>query len=125
MKKRNVFVVGDSLFAETLIQALGDSQNVVVIGSAPTPDDALPLLEELSPDVVIVAVADEAVVAAFTPILIANPNLTIIHTDLSTNQMQVITNQSVDARMSDLLAAIAALPKQGASDGNELSAGKN
>ena len=125
MKIRNVFVVGDSLFAETLIQALGDSQNVAVIGSAPTPDDALPLLEELSPDVVIVAVADEAVVAAFTPILIANPNLTIIHTDLNTNQMQVITNQSVDARMSDLLAAIAALPKQGASDDDELSTGKN
>ncbi len=125
MELRNVFVVGNSLFAETLIQALGDNQNVVVIGTAPTPEDALPMLKEKSPDAVIVAVADDDVVAAFTPILVSNPNLTIIHADLSTNQMQVITNQSVDARMSDLLAAIAASPKQGASGGEEKVTGKS
>jgi len=125
MELRNVFVVGDSLFAETLIHPLGDSQYVAVIGTAPTPEDALPMLKEQSPDAVIVAVADEAVVAAFTPILIANPNLTIIHADLNTNQIQVITNQSIDARMSDLLAAIAALPKQGASSDEETSTGKS
>lgn len=115
MELRNVFVVGDSLFAETLIQLLGDSQTVSVIGTAPTPEDALPLLKSQSPDAVIVAVADESIVAAFAPILVANPNLPIIHADLNTNQMQVITNQSIDARVSDLLAAIAALPKLDAS----------
>jgi len=116
MELRNVFVIGDSLFAETLIQLLGDSQTVSVIGTASTPEDALPMLKNQSPDAVIVAVADESIVAAFTPILVANPNLPIIHADLNTNQMQVITNQSIDARVSDLLAAIAALPKQDASN---------
>ena len=125
MELRNVFVVGDSLFAEALVQSLGESENVVVIGAALTPEDALPMLKEQSPDAVIVAETNEAVIAAFTPMLIANPNLTIIHADLSTNQMQVITNHSIDARVSDLLAAIAAPPKQGVSSDEEISTGKS
>ena len=125
MELREVFVVGDSLFAEALVQSLGDSQNVTVIGTALTSEGALPMLKEQSPDAVIVAETNEAVVAAFTPMLIANPNLTIIHADLSTNQMQVITNHSIDARMSDLLAAIAASPKQGITSDEKISTGKS
>jgi len=125
MELRKVFVVGDSLFAEALIQSLGESPNVVIIGTAPSPEDALPMLKEQSPDAVIVAETNEAVVAAFSPMLIANPNLTIIHADLSTNQMQVITNHSIDARISDLLAAIAASPKQGITSDEKISTGKS
>ncbi len=110
MKSRTVFVVGDSLFAETLVEVLGGSENVTVIGTAPTPEEALPLLESQFPDAVIVAVADENVSAAFAPILLANPNLPIIHTNINTNQVQVITNQSIDAHIKDLMAAIAGLP---------------
>jgi len=112
MEIRSVFVVGDSLYADTLVQVLGDSEAVVVSGTAPTPEEALTLLQSQSPDAVIVAVADESIVAAFSPILIANPNLPIIHADLKTNQVQVITNQSIDASTSVLLDAIAALPKR-------------
>jgi chemotaxis response regulator CheB len=111
MELRNVFVIGDSLFAETLVQILGDSQAVKVIGTAPTPKDALPALKNQSPDAVVVAVAGDDVGVIFAPIMVAYPNLPIIHGDLSTNTMQVITNQSIDARRSNLLAAIAALPK--------------
>jgi DNA-binding NarL/FixJ family response regulator len=110
MKLRNVFVVGNSLFAETLVEVLGRSADVAVIGTAPTSEEALPLLESQTPDAVIVAVADKNVSNAFAPILIAKPNIPIIHTDINTNQVQVITNQSIDAHLSDLLAAIAALP---------------
>ncbi|MBT3239463.1 MAG: hypothetical protein HON98_03050 [Chloroflexi bacterium] len=119
MKLRNIFVVGDSLFAETLVEVLGRSENVTVIGTAPTPELALPLLESHFPDAVIVAVADENVKATFAPILIANPNLPIIHTDINTNQVQVITNQSIDAHINDLLAAIASLPDREAGSGDE------
>lgn len=110
MNLRKVIVVGDSLFAETLIELFSRSENVTVIATAPTPEEALPLLESQNPDAVIVAVADENVTATFAPILIANPNLPIIHTDINTNQVQVITNQSIDAHLSDLMAAIAGLP---------------
>ena len=125
MELRNVFIIGDSLFADTLIQSLEGSENVVVVGTAPTPEDALSVLKHHSLDAVIMAVVDESVVADFAPILIANPDLAIIHADLSTNQMQVITNQSIDARISDLLTAIADLPKRREADHGKISKGKN
>ena len=62
MELRNVFVVGDSLFAETLIQLLGDSQTVSVIGTAPTPEDAIPKLKSQTPDAVIVATGAQPIV---------------------------------------------------------------
>ena len=125
MEIRNIFVVGDSLFADTLIQSLGGSENVAVVGTAPTPEYALPMLKEQNLDAVIVAVADESVVVDFTPILIANPELAIIRADLSTNQMQVIRNQSINARISDLLSAIADLPKRKVADDREILKKKN
>lgn len=124
MELRKVFVVGDSLFAETLIEVLGLSENVTIIGTAPTAEESLTLLERLSPDAVIVAVADENIMVAFAPILVANPNLPIIHTDINTNQVQVITNQSIDADISNLLAAIAALPGRDANRDEDTPTGK-
>ena len=74
---------------------------------------------------VTVAVADENDPAAFAPILLANPNLPIIHTDINTNRVQVITNQSIDAHITDLLAAIAGLPDRAASGKEHSSNGKD
>jgi hypothetical protein len=50
-----VFVVGSSLFAETLAQILGDSRTVTVIGTAPSPEVALPTFEVEYPEAVVVA----------------------------------------------------------------------
>jgi len=112
VEMRRVVVVGGSLFAETLVQVLGESPAVTVIGVAPSPEEAIISLPEQSPDAVIVAVADEAVVTAFAPILIAYPDLPLIHVDLNADQIQVITHHTIDAQISDLLAAIAALPRR-------------
>ncbi|HDD61410.1 MAG TPA: response regulator transcription factor [Chloroflexi bacterium] len=121
MKTREVFVVGDSLFAETLVEILGKSENISVIGTAPNSESALSLLEKQFPDAVIVAVADENAVAAFSPILVANPNLPIIHTDINTNQVQVITNQFIDAHITDLMDAIADLPDRDSGRDHKMS----
>ena len=59
MQPHRVFVVGSSLFTETLAQILGDSHTVTFIGSAPTPEVALPTFETEYPDTVIVAVPVE------------------------------------------------------------------
>lgn len=125
MELRNVFVVGDSLFAETLIQSLGDSESVAVVGTAPTLEDALPKLKEKLPDAVIMAVADESVAVDLAPILVAIPDLAIFRADLNANQVQVITNQPIDARISDLLIAIADLPKRIVDDDGEILKGED
>ena len=115
MDMHRVFIVGDSLFAETLAQTLaGDASKdtIEVIGSAPTIEATLPLLKIKNPDAVIVTSPDKAATAIFDPILAAYPDLPIIHADPGADNVQVITSQRVGTRSSDLLAAIAALPKR-------------
>lgn len=108
METRRVFIVGESLFAETLIQMLGKYETIQVVGSAPDSPEALSRLQNETPDVVLVAGTSDSII----PLLVACPDLPVIHTDLNTNRVQVITNQTIDASISDLLAAIAALPRR-------------
>ena len=109
---RQVFIVGDSLFAETLSQMLVNSGDVVIVGTASSPEKALTSIKVEYPDVVIVANTGEMRHGILDPLLASYPDLPIISADLNQDFMQVITCQRVDARRSDLLAAIAALPKR-------------
>lgn len=112
MEARKVFLIGDSLFAETLTNTLAASVAVQLAGSAPTPEAALPLLKTCTPDAVIVAEVNEPSSSAFGQLLAVFPDLPIIRADLSASDVRVITSQRVGARSSDLLAAITALPKR-------------
>lgn len=112
MKIRRLFIVGDSLFAETLTQTLSRAASVRVIGSAPSPAEALPMLSNCPADAVIMAGENEMSTAAFGQLLAAYPDLPIICADLSLDSVQVITNHRIGTRASDLLAAVAELPKR-------------
>ena len=109
---RQVFIVGDSLFAETLSQMPASSGDVVIVGAASSPEEALTSIKVEYPDVVIVANTGEMRQGILDPLLTSYPDLPIISADLNQDFMQVITCQRVDARRFDLLAAIAALPKR-------------
>lgn len=113
MATRSVFVVGDSLFADALKQTLTNNA-VEVLGTAPTPEAALPLLAACCPDAVILAnvSADSAPPAVLGQFLAANPELPIICADLSANAIRVVASQRVGPHSADLLAAISALPKR-------------
>ena len=112
MNERRVLVVGSSLFAETLAQMLVNAKAVTVVGTAPTPDAALPLLQAECPDaVILVVVTDETDPTDFSQFLVEQPDLPIIRADINANTVQVITSRQVSARASDLLAVIAELPK--------------
>jgi len=113
VKTRRVFVVGDSLFAETLTQMLTKTGNVHVIGSAPTPDTAVSLLADCQPDAVIMAGDGEMATPAFGQLLSAYPDLPMIYADLSKDNVQVITSHSIGTRTADLLAAVGRLPRRG------------
>lgn len=88
---------------------LGKYETIQIVGSAPTPPEALAELRGQNLDVIIMAGASDSII----PLMVSYPDLPVIHTDLNTNRVQVITNQTIDARISDLLAAIAALPRRG------------
>jgi|SRR3990172_536351 len=112
MKKRRVFIVGDSLFAETLSPLLANSRSIQVVGSAPTSEAAVRLLGDCHPDAVIVAGEDAMSATAFGRLLIAYPDLPVICADLSRDSMQVITSQRIGTRPSDLVAAVEGLPRR-------------
>ncbi len=112
MEARKILIVGDSLFTEALARMLAAADAVEVVGSAPTPEAALPLLAARCPDAVIVAGTGDASPAAFGQFLASHPDLPLIRADLTAADVQVITSRRIGARTSDLLAAIAALPKR-------------
>jgi len=111
MDQRRVFVVGDSLFADSLSNMLSGN-GIQVVGIAPTLRAALPLLESAPPEVVIVAEPveiDELTVAALRGSSLEVP---FIFTNLERGYMELITSQRICARSSDLLDVIATLPKR-------------
>ncbi len=74
MQPHRVFIVGSSLFAETMVQIPRDSRSIAVIGTAPTPEVALPIFETEYPDVVIVAGSAETSQSALGLLLTTYPD---------------------------------------------------
>jgi DNA-binding NarL/FixJ family response regulator len=112
MKSRRVLIVGDSLFAETLTRMLreANADAIEVIGSAPTPAAALPLLKTHPADAVIVAGIGQTPVETLSQFMSEQPDLAIISADLNTHDVQVITHRRVAARRDDLIKVILRLP---------------
>jgi len=109
-----VFIVGDTLFAETLAQMLAQDDTIQVVGNAASLQDALPALQAIQPDAVIVAGVDRLPESALSDLLSVHPDVSVICSDLSANDIQVVVNQRVHVRSTgDLLAVITALPRRG------------
>ena len=109
-----LFIIGDSLFAETLTQLLTGATTVAVIGVAANMEEALPQVHTLQPDAVIVAATDAGQIR-LGPLSALLPEVPIICADLQDEYVHLITSRRIGARYVDLLAAIQALPKRGAS----------
>jgi len=112
MNMYQLLIVGKSLYAEALGQMLASQEGLTVIGVAPTTEVALELLMTEHPDAVIMAGAGETAQAEVGPLLLEYPDLTVISANLDANHVQVITSERIDARLSELLAAITASPKR-------------
>ncbi len=112
MKTRRVLIVGDSLFAETLAGTLraANADAIEVIGSAPTPEAALPLLKTHPADAAIVAGIGQTPAETLSQFMSEQLDLAILTSDLSTHDVQVITQRRVAARSDDLIEAIRRLP---------------
>jgi DNA-binding NarL/FixJ family response regulator len=112
MERRTVIIVGDSLFAEALSQMLSYSDQVSVVGCAPTPKAAVALIAAQQPDAVIVAETDRVGAGDYSELLKDDLDLPIIRADLTTDNVQIITSHRIGTRPADLLTAIAELPKR-------------
>jgi len=107
-----LLIVGKSLYAEALGRMLESQEGLTVIGVAPTTEMALELLLTEHPDAVIMAGAGETHQESVDPLLLEYSDLTVISANLNADHVQVITSERIDARLSELLAAITASPKR-------------
>jgi DNA-binding NarL/FixJ family response regulator len=113
MKRHRVFIVGNSLFADTIIQMLQTTDLVEIVGHASGLEATVTRVEIDHPDAVIVAgTAETDTNAIFGSLVASFPKLPIIRTLLSTRKVQVTTSRCIRADMPELLEAIATLPKQ-------------
>jgi len=112
MGGRRVLIVGSSVFAEGIAQSLSEGAQVEVVGILPTGEAASTWLRSEVADVVIVTGMNMNGDASqcVSSILLTQPGLPVIYTDLNADRVQVITSECVRASGADLLAAIAALP---------------
>jgi len=110
--RHRIFIIGDSLFADGVIAALRRVDTVRVIGTASSLEAAASQLSLSHLDVIIlVDTTEEDSLTDFGGLVARFPKLPIIRTTLIGNKIQVTTSQCVSASMSELLDAIATLPK--------------
>jgi len=88
-----------------------DSGAAHVVGTAGSIVTAIPRLRDNGLDALIVAGTDDTM-ADCGALLTTYPGLTIIRADLDIDKMQVISSHCVQARFSDLLAVLEALPQR-------------
>lgn len=100
-----VFLIGDSLFTESLAQMLAEAEKVQVVGTAVFPVNEFTAVTQSHPQVIILADAGQHQNTA-TSLLTQFPDIPIIKADLNRDYVQVITSRRVNARRTDLLAAI-------------------
>lgn len=106
-----IFLIGDSLFTETLAQMLTNAEQVQVVGTAVFPAWDEMVVAQSQPHIIIVADAGQHQGITNT-LLNQFPNIPIIKADLNQDFVQIITSRRVNARRTDLLAAIDELSKQ-------------
>lgn len=105
-EKCRIFLVGHTLFTETLGQILADAENIQVVGTAVSPTQAVTAVSQTFPHIIIVANISEQTQTNLQPLLALLPAIPIIHADLNQDYVQIITSRRVSARRTDLLEAI-------------------
>lgn len=115
MEQLRIFLLGSSLMTSSIAAILDADNHVELVGSAVTVDDALAAMAGRVIDAIIVMGTDNQTTVSYWPVFAEHPNVPIIRADISQNSVQVITSQSIEAKGSVLLAALAELPRRSSS----------
>ncbi len=105
-EERRVFLVGDSLFNESLVQILDAAAGINIVGSAVIRELDLEVLSAARPHVIVLAAGGQSGQDTCASLLSQFPEIPVIHADLNRDYVQIITSRRVHARRTDLLAAI-------------------
>lgn len=112
MEERRIFLLGNSLLTSSIAGILEADPRFVVLGSAATPEEALPLMNGHCIDAIIVLGTDDQTTFRMCPVLAQYPGLPILRVDISKNQVQLITSQNLAAKPTEFMAALSTLPRR-------------
>lgn len=112
MSVHRVFVIGDSLFAETLTQLLEQREELCIVGVSTSVESAITDVLQEFPDVFVIAESNESYIQNLTMLLANFPDIPIVCSDLNSNTLQIFSNQRYQARTAELVTAITSLQKR-------------
>jgi hypothetical protein len=110
MNPRRVVIVGNQLFANALRYLLSENDGIDLVDCVSSLQDCVQVMEHQTVDTLIIA---ESLMPGDYPLcdLLKNyPDKTIVKAHLETNQLEVITQQHIQARPQELLAMLSSLP---------------
>jgi hypothetical protein len=113
MTEHRVLILGNSLLAESMAHLLRANHQVCVAERVSTMDEARVVLADQVVDALIMIGTTDETSAWYLSVLDHHPTLPVVRNDLSRTTIHVITSHCVEARLDQLLAAIAALPQRG------------
>ena len=99
------------MFADTIIQTLGDQEGMLVTGCAASVAAALDLMEGDPPDVVVYVDTHGGAGETLCALTARYPELAFIKADLTSSQLRLITSKCIRASSDELVAAISGLPR--------------
>ena len=111
MNPHRVMIVGNQLFANALRYLLTENDGIVLVDSVSSLHDCVQVMEHQEVDTLIIA---EALMPGDYPLcdLLNNfPGKTVIKAHLENNQLEVITQQHIQARPQDLVGMLTSLPR--------------
>lgn len=106
MEGIRVFLVGSSLFADSVAQMLRESETVIQVDCFSLIAEALHNIDAEPPDVLIFADVDTTIFVGDTPFLPICPDIPVICTDHQSNLLKLITSTNINARLPDLINAL-------------------
>jgi hypothetical protein len=115
LEKRSVYVIGDSLLAQGIMQSLKEQNQVIVQGAAPN-------LECLSEtfiedtncyiDALIIVGGQAEFQKLWSSVFPIRPDLPVLWADITQDQILVVTCASVQVNADDIMMTITKLPKR-------------
>jgi hypothetical protein len=106
MEGIRVFLIGVSLFADTVAQLLRGCEMVGQVERFDSIPQALCSIDRRPPDLLILADVDTTLLVGDTPFLPICPDIPVICTDHESDILKLITTRHLSARLPDLIQAI-------------------
>lgn len=112
MPVANVYLIGTTIFAESLSHMLEESGEIRIVGVAASLSKAVEDQRLSHADVILITEPSQDPNERILSFLESQKDIPVIYTDLQRESIQVITSVSYRARVKDLKDAILSLPKR-------------